>query len=284
MGANSVMSEKDKSRSISKRLSNLARERKVPYRSIMMTFYLERLLARVVSVTGLQDHLVFKGGYVGLRVYNSQRYTIDLDAVLFKKNFTEILQETTQVIESNLGDCTWFKFQEKQDLLTQGENEGVRQIYRSGLGEMPKDTSMCDVVHFDIGVGDAIVPGPVESQMQSILEGESLSWKVYPVESIIAEKVHAFISRKGDSSRSKDIFDLAFFLPKANPKLLKEAIKACFKHRNTRLPESIYEKMYSFDFILTKKGWLRATSSLVEKVTFDSCLKTVFKELKHKVG
>ena len=232
----------------------------------------------------MQDHLIFKGGYVSLRVYNSQRYTIDLDAITLNKNLTEILKKVTLAVESDIGDGTWFKLQEKQNLLTQGENKGTRQIYRSGLGKMPKDISKCDVVHFDIGFGDVVVPEPVGVQTQSILEEESLSWKVYSIESIIAEKIHAFISRNGDNSRSKDIFDLAFFLPKSDPELLKEAIKACFKYRNTTLPKSIYKKMYSFDFTLTSKGWSKATSSLIEKVTFESCLEKVLKELKQKLG
>ena len=284
MGTHCGMNKKDRARSISKKLSNLARKREIPYRNIMMSFYLERFLARVISDKDLQDHLIFKGGYVNLRVYDSQRYTIDLDAVIFDKNLIEILQKVILVVENDIDDGTWFRFQEQQDLLTQGEYEGIRQIYRSGLGGMPKDISKCDVVHFDLGVGDVIVPGPTRVQTQSILEEEDLSWKVYSIESIIAEKIHAFISRNGDNSRSKDIFDLAFFLPKSDPKLLKEAIKVCFKHRNTSLPESIYKQMYSFDFKLTAKGWTKATSSLIEKVTFDSCLETVLNELKQKTG
>ena len=149
---------------------------------------------------------------------------------------------------------------------------------------MPKDISRCDTVHLDLGVGDAVVPRAIEAQTPSILEKENLSRKVYSIESIIAEKIHAFISRNGDNSRSKDIFDLAFFLPKSDPELLKEAIKICFKHRNTSLPKSIYKEMCSFDFILTAKGWSKATSSLIKKVTFNSCLEIVLKELKQKIG
>ena len=278
------MSKRDKAKSISKKLSNMARKNNIPYRNIMMSFYLERLLVRIIANKYLKDHLVFKGGYVGLRVYNSQRYTIDLDAVIIKKTLKTILKKVTLEVESDLNDCTWFKFQENQSLLTQGEHEGIRQVYKTGLGEPPKDTSRCDVVHFDIGVDDPIVSKPIEAKTSSILEGETLSWKVYPIESIIAEKIHAFISRNGDSSRSKDIFDLAFFLPKADKQLLKKAIGICFKNRNTNLPESIHKTMLSFDFQLAEKGWIKATSSLVEKITFNDCITTILHEIKSKTG
>ena len=93
MGTHCGMNKRDKATSISKKLSNIARKLGVPYRNIMMSFYLERLLARIISKKGLQDHLIFKGGYVGLRVYKLQRYTIDLDAVILNKNLIEILKK-----------------------------------------------------------------------------------------------------------------------------------------------------------------------------------------------
>lgn len=104
-----------------------------------------------------------------------------------------------------------------------------------------KDISKCDVVHFNLGVGDTVVPEPLKIKTQSIFKKEK-------------------------------------------PDLLKRALKACFEHRNTSLPESIYKEMHSFDFMLSKKGWLQATSSLKEKVSFESCAKIILKELKHKAG
>lgn len=278
------MSKNDQAKSISKRLSNLAKEQETGYRNIALAFYLERLLARVIADSSLKNKLVFKGGYVGLRVYESHRYTVDLDATLVKANIKPISKKITEAIESDLDDGTWFQLQEERDLLTQGEYEGVRQVYRVGLGDQPEDISRADVVHFDIGIDDVTEPKPIKTETPSILDGDTIGWFVYPIEAIIAEKIHAFVSRDGDSSRSKDIYDLAFFLPKADGKLLLNALKACFKHRKTELPKSISETMQSFDFQLTRLGWTKAISSINDSPTFEDCIDTILKELKAKVG
>lgn len=282
MGADNRMTKKDKAKSISKKLSNLAKKRDTPFRNIAMAFYLERLLARIVANKQIVKHIVFKGGYVGLRVYESQRYTIDLDAALIKKNISEALQIMTLAIESDIDDCTWFKLDSEKSLLTQGGYEGMRQIYRVGLGDMPADISNCDIVHFDIGVDDSIVPAPVNIKTEPMLAGESLSWNVYPMESIVAEKIHAFISRDGDSSRAKDIFDLAYYLPKTNSALLMQALESCFQHRHTELPESVYKVMRSYDFKLAKRGWMKVGSSLSQDKGFDFYLDVVLEGLKGK--
>ena len=60
----------------------------------------------------------------------------------------------------------------------------------------------------------------------SVLSGEELNWSVYPIETIIAEKLHALVSHGDQNSRSKDVHDLAVFLPKADAKVLKEAVMA----------------------------------------------------------
>jgi hypothetical protein len=61
---------------------------------------------------------------------------------------------------------------------------------------------------------------------------EEISWSVYPIETICAEKIHAMISHGDENSRSKDVHDLAVFLPKVDGPILKEAIKRCFEYRS----------------------------------------------------
>lgn len=45
-------------------------------------FLLERATARMLMDSMLQQHLIFKGGYVALRVYQSPRFTSDIDAII----------------------------------------------------------------------------------------------------------------------------------------------------------------------------------------------------------
>ena len=66
---------KDKARSISKRLSNLSQKLGVTFQDILTEFLLERMVVRLVQDETLASQLVFKGGYVALRAYNSPRFT-----------------------------------------------------------------------------------------------------------------------------------------------------------------------------------------------------------------
>ncbi len=85
------MTTKAKGTSIRQRLINLSLEIGVPFQNLETAFILERLVARLTSDSELQTHLVFKGGFIGLKVYNSARYTIDLDALVVKADVGSIL-------------------------------------------------------------------------------------------------------------------------------------------------------------------------------------------------
>ncbi len=78
------MTTKAKGTSVRQKITDLAAKLDVPFQNIQTAFMIERLVARLVADKNLAKHLVFKGGFVGLRVYNSERYTIDLDALLVK--------------------------------------------------------------------------------------------------------------------------------------------------------------------------------------------------------
>ena len=115
------MTTKAKSDSVRKKLSTLAQKLQVPYRNIETVFLIERLVARLVADKKLSHNLIFKGGFVGLKVYGSPRYTIDLDALLVKSNIDSTLELIKQRAEMESDDGTWFRFESQINLTTQGE-------------------------------------------------------------------------------------------------------------------------------------------------------------------
>lgn len=273
------MKKEDQAKSISSKLSKISQSTGISYQIISTTFLLERLLARLVSDTKLAKSLVFKGGYVGLRVYNSNRYTIDLDALLVNADISSVLKKTTLAIESDLNDGAWFLLESQINLKTQGEYGGVRQVYRVGIGEPPKDIKKAQVIHFDLGIGDPVTPDPIDAETDSLLGGEKLSWKVYPIETIVAEKLQTLIVRSADNSRAKDVFDLYHYLPKADSKVFLNALKNCFEFRETPLPEDVIKTLSKMNNRLLERGWKSATSSLKNPPTFESAFKTILREL-----
>lgn len=254
------MSTKSKGTSVAQKLASLAAKTSVQYEHLATEFLIERLLARLIGNKDLHKSLVFKGGSVGLRVYDSNRYTVDLDALLLKSNTKATLEKTRDAAESDLGDGVWFRFEQQVDLKAQGEYGGVRQSYRAGFGEVLKKLSKAQIINFDLGIGDPVTP--VSSKMMGLISNEELSWTIYPLETIAAEKLHALIELGEINSRSKDIHDLVQFLPKADKELLRESLRKCFKYRKTKLPEHFSSALKTLNTKALELGWTSAVSSV----------------------
>ena len=280
------MNKKDQASSIRQRLLNYSTKNKIPFSSAETTFLIERLVARLVQNKPLAKELIFKGGFVGLKVHESPRYTVDLDAILKKGDSSKALTDIKKLAETDIDDGVWFRFESEINLATQGEYGGIRHIYRAGIGDVLKNLKKAQIVHFDLGFGDPVFPGPQNLVMTSILKGvEEVSWSVYPVETIVAEKLHALIDLGEINSRSKDVYDLSLLLPKVDINDLKKAIEKSFKHRGTKIPESFLNILKQLKTSRLESGWANALSSVADPPTFQDCFEKVlnlFKSLEQQ--
>ncbi len=250
-------------------------------RDLETVFMIERLVARLIADKELASHLVFKGGFVGFKIYESPRYTVDLDALIINSNIDETLKRVKEMAESEWDDGVWFRFESQVDLATQGEYGGIRHSYRAGIGDVLKNLKKAQVIHFDLGIGDPVTPGPQKQQTPSLLsDNEDISWSVYPIETICAEKLHAMISHGDENSRSKDVHDLALFLPKVDGPTLKEALKRSFGFRSTELPDSFYSELKKLNTERLEKGWVSAVDSIPGAMSFTAAFENVLNCLK----
>lgn len=272
------MTTKSKGESVRQKLTSLSKKMNVDYKDLETVFIIERLVARLIGDKKLANHLVFKGGFVGLKVYESPRYTVDLDALLVKANTGETLKLVKENAEKDLNDGVWFRYENQIDLATQGEYGGIRHSYRAGIGEVLKNLKKALVINFDLGIGDPITPGPQQKQTPSIFSDlDEISWSVYPIETICAEKIHALISHGDQNSRSKDVHDLAVFLPKVDGPTLKEAVKNCFNFRSTDLPNSLHTEITNINTDWLERGWASATDSIPNAMSFKTAFEKVVK-------
>lgn len=275
------MTTKAKGTSIRQRIIDLGKKLGVTQRDLETLFMIERLVARLTMDKHLASHLVFKGGFVGIKIYESPRYTVDLDALLVKAKIGETLERVKKQAEIELNDGVWFRFESQIDLATRGEYGGIRHSYRAGIGEVLKNLKKAQVVNFDLGIGDPITPGPQKKQTTSLLSGyDEISWSVYPIETICAEKLHALISHGDQNSRSKDVHDLVIFLPKVDRLTLKQALKNCFEFRSTELPKSFHAEIKNLNTDWLERGWASATDSIPNAMTF----KTAFEKMLKLIG
>lgn len=148
------------------------------------------------------------------------------------------------------------------------------------MGEVLKNLKKAQIVNFDLGIGDPITPGPKEMVTPSLIsQNEDISWSVYPIETIIAEKIHALITHGDVNSRSKDVYDLSLFLSKADASILREALTRCFEYRKTEFPKSFSGELRKLDTTRLEKGWMSVIASIPNapkfKTAFESIVKTI---------
>ena len=255
--------------SITSRLSNLAREQKKPYDKLLTIFILERAVTRLTQDEKLARHLIFKGGYVSLRVYDSPRFTKDVDAVLKGLGKSEAVAKIKGQMENAYNDGVWFEFDNEQVLTTQSEYGGIRLSYRCGLSDRPKSTKKSQVIQIDIGTGDPVTPQPSKVETPSLLGRGSLTWQVYPVETIVAEKLHTILVRGAANSRARDIYDVDLLLPRIETSKLTAALRATFEHRGSQLPTRLATAIGDIETSILKRGWTGAVGYIEGSDGFD---------------
>lgn len=91
----------------------------------------------------------------------------------------------------------------------------------------------------DIGFGDAVTPAPLQATYPVLISDlPAPQLRVYPVYTVIAEKLHAITLLGMTNSRLKDYLDLSILLNREQIDLvtLAKSIEATFKRRDTPIP------------------------------------------------
>lgn len=93
-------------------------------------------------------------------------------------------------------------------------------------------------VQCDIGFGDAMTPAPSQQAYPTLLDMPAPVLAVYPLETVVAEKLEAIVKLAGFNTRVKDYFDLWVLMRYENldRAILPAAIRATFERRKTAIP------------------------------------------------
>ncbi len=231
-------------KSINDKINNLAKELNVKdTNKLTILVTLERVVARLLTRNLLRENLIFSGGFVMFKTFESNRFTLDLDAIIRSVSTKELNSEIESALKTDIGDgfVFWGLKDEKLDM--RSGYAGVRYSFHYKTGELPDNLYKPNYyprIHLDIVIdGDRKIP-PKKSEFESALDLYGpLSWSIYPPEYIIADKLHATFSRSGESTRAKDIYDLSLLLPQIQDvSELMKTIEYVFKVLATEVPVS----------------------------------------------
>lgn len=226
--------------SIKARLKNLTDHRGRSFQETLTYYAIERFLFRL-SESEFRQQFVLKGGLL-FKVWLPDlfRTTKDID-LLAVKGPTDI-DEVVSII--------------KQICSVQDETDGITFDVNSVAGERIKKFDDYEGVkvmilafldsakirlQVDVGYGDRVFPNPEEVDYASLLGLKTPHLKMYPKETVIAEKFQAMIDLGEINSRMKDFFDVWFLFRnfKVDTISLKTAIEGTFKTRKTNIPDDL---------------------------------------------
>lgn len=225
--------------SIRQRLLDRARARDENYQLLLDTYAVERLIYRL-SISPVNDRFVLKGAMLFALWFDTpHRPTRDADflglGALDAEQLAAIMRELCSVqLEDGM--------QYDQDSLIvepirrDARYEGFHISLQALIGK-----ARCSV-QWDVGFGDAVNPAAEEVEYPSLLPGSPAPrLRVYPRETVFAEKLEAIVKLGLTNSRMKDYFDL-LALTRENAMdatQLGKAIAATFARRGTPLPNGL---------------------------------------------
>ena len=218
--------------SVKARLLNLARKNNRQYQELLQYFVMERFLYRL-GESSYNKRFILKGALL-LHVWEVQnsRATRDIDMLAITDNSPESAKNLIEGIcdlkvDSSDGIHFDSSFISTEVMQSQRDYEGIR-VHFFGYLETTKIP-----MQIDFGFGDKVTPAPIEIIYPSLLDHPKPKIWGYPVETVIAEKLHTMVEKRMFNSRVKDYHDVWILLRRRhyNEKVLQKALKRTFEQR-----------------------------------------------------
>lgn len=245
--------------SVTRKLRNKAKELGLNYNLVLSKFFFDEFL-KLLSNSVHRENFMLKGGMLltySLGVQN--RATQDIDFLV--KGFPLESAEMKKVLEGIIGDNKqsdiWFELNSTaEEIRAEDEYGGLRFHIIGHLANIRIPFSV------DIATGDPIYPFPRVEKYSTIL-GDNIELKMYPLESVLSEKLQTVLARAENNSRSKDFYDIYAILKNKleviNVKELKVAVSMTFSYRKTEVSKDEAKKIIGHinDDSLIKERWIR---------------------------
>jgi predicted nucleotidyltransferase component of viral defense system len=236
--------------SVLARLKNKSKEQGIQLQQLLNLFCQEELIRRLAK-SNYKEKLILKGGFLLYSISGfTTRPTVDADYLLksYPNNLEAIEKLVLEVISlPSKNDFIQFEIRGLEIIREVKEYQGIRVNLMGLIGRVKIPFSI------DFGVGDVVIPSPVERTLPVLLpEFEKPKVLTYSLESTVAEKLDAIISLMEATSRMKDFFDIYY-------------LATTFDFDGRKLQEAIYET-------LTNRGtpYEMDSVTIISRLTDDS--------------
>jgi predicted nucleotidyltransferase component of viral defense system len=225
--------------SVRQRLLNLRDQTGEDAQALFIQFAIERFLYRL-SRSSVADRFVLKGAML-FRVWSGSlhRPTKDVDLLGFGEPApASVAAMIHQIINTAVEDdgITFDAASIRAEEIRENDDYGgIRATFTATL-----DKAIIPL-QVDVGFGDAITPAAEDREYPVLVGMAAPKLRMYPVETVIAEKLEAAVKLGMVNSRMKDFYDLLVIFRRFryDDGTLARAIGETFARRGTPLPRIV---------------------------------------------
>ena len=264
--------------SLQARINNLSKEMNVHANVLLVSFFFDAFISRLAKSIHA-DKFVFKGGfYLATLLGVKNRYTADIDFLLRKETMDEnrLKEIFTDIIAIDADDSITFEISDISpirdedayggfSILLTGQLENVRQSF-----------------HVDVATGDPITPKDIEYSYQSLISNETIAFRAYNLETVVAEKLQTILFRGLLNSRCKDYYDIYIIHQLQWRKIsipdLRKSFETTCQYRKTPFEREktllILEEISKSDILQTRWKNYAKKSSFAKNVPFEATIES----------
>ena len=225
--------------SVAERLRQRARLTGEDFQVLLTRYGLERLMYRL-GQSDDADRFVVKGALMFLVWHDASfRVTRDLDLLATRQPTLEQLLHLFRSLCRMAVEDDGVTYDEASVTVAEIREDqqygGLRVTMRGQLGNIRLP------IQVDVGFGDAVTPAPKQEPFPVLLDFPPPILRLYPKETVVAEKTEAMVQLGLVNSRMKDYYDIWVLMQgfEFDGELLKSALVATFARRKTTLPSDV---------------------------------------------
>ena len=264
--------------SLQARINNLSKELNVHVNVLLISFFFDAFISRLAKSI-YADKFVFKGGfYLATLLGVKNRYTADIDFLLRKESMDEnrLREIFSDIIATNADDSITFEIADISPIRDEDAYGGFSILLTGHLENVRQS------FHVEVATGDPITPTDIEYSYQSLISNETIAFRAYNLETVVAEKLQTILSRGMLNSRCKDYYDIYIInqLQRKNisiPDLKKAFVTTC-QYRKTPFEKEesllILEEISRSNILQTRWNNYARKASFAKDITFEATVES----------
>lgn len=196
------------SRKLKDLIRNMSKEIGIEAHVLIRKYMMERFLERV-SKSKYKNNFILKGGMlVSAFVGEDARATMDIDTTIkgISVTITDMEITITEILSIVIDDNVEFKIKKISEIMDEQEYSGIRFSMDAIL-----DGAIIPL-KVDISTGDIITPREISYSYRLMFEERTIPIMIYPIETVLAEKLETIISRALTNTRMRDYYDIHVLL------------------------------------------------------------------------